>query len=163
MNTYSIISSLTIIACFITMGITGLYADTESISTEGMNVSDGNLTKFETGMNDVESGNMTPNLTVKHGSGEVSQGPEEPPVIFNGTTHPNEETDVKSSTPSGNPLIPKFAQGGVNIDIGAHLMEGRGTENNASSVVSLRDHTSAFGYIRTIQKDFHYMGGENPT
>ena len=85
--------------------------------------------------------------------------------VYTGTEHPNEETDVKSSTPSGDPLLGKYAQGGVSIDIGANLMEGRGSDLNVSSEISLKDHTSANGYIRTIQKDFHYMSsvdsGEN--
>lgn len=82
---------------------------------------------------------------------------ESPVEVYTGTEHPNEETDVKSSTPSGDPLLGKYAQGGVSIDIGANLMEGRGSDLNVSSEISLKDHTSANGYIRTIQKDFHYM------
>jgi|GEM_PF-5075114 len=76
--------------------------------------------------------------------------------MYSGTGHPNEDTDVQSSTPSGNPLLNQYALGGVSIDIGAHLMEARGNDTNVSSEITLKDHTSANGYIRTIQKDFHY-------
>ncbi len=81
-----------------------------------------------------------------------------PVQVYSGTEHPNEETDVKSSTPTGDPLLGSYAQGGVSIDIGASLMECRGNSLNASSELTLKDHTSANGYIRTIQKDFRYMG-----
>ncbi|WP_394698452.1 hypothetical protein [uncultured Methanospirillum sp.] len=76
--------------------------------------------------------------------------------MYSGTGHPNEDTDVQSSTPSGDPLLNEYALGGVSIDIGAHLMEARGNDSNVSSEITLKDHTSANGYIRTIQKDFHY-------
>ena len=162
MDTYTIATPLALIGVFITLGIIGVYADTDSISVNTTNMSENNLRMNETAISDTESGNITGDLTEGQRL-DGSQESGETPAIFNGTEHPNEETDVKSSTPAGNPLIPKFAQGGVNIDIGAHLMEGRDSELNASSVLSMHDHTSTFGYIRTIQKDFHYMGGENPT
>ncbi len=76
--------------------------------------------------------------------------------MYSGVEHPNEATDVQSSTPSGDPLLNQYALGGVSIDIGAHLMEARGNDTNVSSEIILKDHTSANGYIRTIQKDFHY-------
>lgn len=106
-------------------------------------------------------GNFSANMTANQTTGQIpadgnsnltGAGYE----AYSGIEHPNEATDVKSSTPSGDPFLGKYAQGGVSIDIGASLMEARGTDTNASSVISLRDHTSTFGYIKTIQKDFHY-------
>jgi len=82
--------------------------------------------------------------------------PVEEQEMYSGVEHPNEATDVQSSTPSGDPLLNQYALGGVSIDIGAHLMEARGNDTNVSSEIILKDHTSANGYIRTIQKDFHY-------
>ncbi|MDD1729650.1 MAG: hypothetical protein LUQ50_11350 [Methanospirillum sp.] len=76
--------------------------------------------------------------------------------IYSGTEHPNEATDVQSSTPSGDPLLNSYALGGVSIDIGAHIMEARGNDSNVSAELILKDHTSANGYMKTIQKDFHY-------
>lgn len=81
------------------------------------------------------------------------------PDMYTGVVHPNEETDVKSSTPEGNPLIPKYAQGGVTVDIMGHLMEGRDDQSNVSSEIFFHDHTAANGYITTLIKDFHYMSG----
>lgn len=100
----------------------------------------------------LESGNLS--APKEEVSAEFIEGEVE---IFTGTEHPNVEPEVQSSTPSGDPLLGTYALGGVSIDIGVSIMEGRGTDTNVSSEISLRDHTRANGYIRTIQKDFHYV------
>ncbi|PKL60525.1 MAG: hypothetical protein CVV33_02210 [Methanomicrobiales archaeon HGW-Methanomicrobiales-4] len=163
MNSYSIVFLFTIFGILIITGVVWVNADTNSITGEELNLSDSNPGMNETGIAYNETGIIAGNFTADLNIGNMSPVTDEVPIIYNGTEHPNEETDVHSSTPSGNPLIPKFAQGGVNIDIGVHTMEGRGTDNNVSSEISMSDHTSALGYIRTIQKDFHYMGGVDPT
>ena len=112
----------------------------------------GNLSANQTG----ES--VPGNLTISDETLNATEIESSPAQVYSGTEHPNEETDVKSSTPTGDPLLGSYAQGGVSIDIGASLMEGRGNSLNASSELTLKDHTSANGYIRTIQKDFRYMG-----
>jgi len=165
MNTQIICCALVIIGLFIVTGITTVCADNDSNISDVKNISDSNLTTNNTGIARLVNGNLTGNQTPEQDWQNLSQKTEneDEPAIFSGTEHPNEETDVKSSTPSGNPLIPKYAQGGVTIDIGASLMEGRGTDNNVSSQISFHDHTSALGYIRTIQKDFHYMSEVDPS
>ena len=79
------------------------------------------------------------------------------PEIYSGVVHPNEETDVKSSTPEGDPLLAKYAKGGFCVDIMGHLMEGRGDSTNVSSEISFHDHTDVNGYVTTLMKDFHYV------
>ena len=83
----------------------------------------------------------------------------ETPMIYTGIEYPNEESAIKSSTPGGNPLIPKYALGGVNVDIMGNIMEARGDDTNVSAEVSFHDHTGVNGYINTVVKDFHYMSG----
>ena len=81
------------------------------------------------------------------------------PEVFTGVVYPDEEPGITSSTPEGNPLIPKYAQGGVSIDLMGHSMEARGDGANVSSDMSFHDQTDAFGYINTIMKEFHYESG----
>ena len=104
-----------------------------------------------------QTGNESITTGITEGSG-MTAVPEEDmsSEIYSGTKHPNEATDVQSSTPRGDPLLNSYALGGVSIDIGAHIMEARGNDSNVSAELILKDHTSANGYMKTIQKDFHY-------
>jgi hypothetical protein len=159
MNTNNSLSFLvffiTAIVCLVACVVADdpVYENVTSNTTSNISVSDSddlisNLTS------DSLSGNSTsPDETLN-----TTENGTNPVQVYSGTEHPNEETDVKSSTPTGDPLLGSYAQGGVSIDIGASLMEGRGNSLNASSELTLKDHTGANGYIRTIQKDFRYMG-----
>jgi hypothetical protein len=162
MITLKCITPTAIIGLLIIAAIVGVHAEIPAISDEEINLTNSSPQMNETGAAISEYGNPAGKFSPDQDSQNLILETEETPVIFNGTEHPNEETDVTSSTPSGNPLIPRYAFGGVNIDIGVHLMEGRGTDNNTSSEMSLQDHTSAFGYITTIQKEFHYVSGVTP-
>lgn len=152
--------------------IAGGVADTNLTLTEEnstlLNTSISNplsLNTTDLNLTDTGSENQTANMSMSPDSGNLSvleEGESEEIVdgeveIFTGTEHPNEIPEVQSSTPSGDPLLGTYALGGVSIDIGASIMEGRGSDTNVSSEISLQDHTRASGYIRTIQKDFHYV------
>lgn len=143
------------------MGISGVSADNQQLPADVLQAIH-NLTKNSTQVSE-EDINLTRNITGISLPDVVISSPEEKPEVFSGTEHPNVETEVKSSTPSGNPLIPQYAQGGVIIDLAVSQMEGRGTDGNVSSTLSMTDHTSAFGYIKTIQKDFRYMSSVDPS
>jgi hypothetical protein len=151
----NIMSFAFIILGIFLIAIIGVYADDGNITVDIVNVT--NSTNDGYIPDSVEYiDNSSVNLTIED---EDLSFTDEPPEIFSKTVHPNVETDVSRSTPTGNPLIPKYALGSVSIDIGAHIMEGRGSDNNVSSEMTLRDHTSANGYITTIIKDFRYMSG----
>jgi len=170
MDTRSILIILLILGITGAVVIGGSSADGNT-STQGQNVTQNlslNITNATTNGSSSMKGPLPDELLNQTGglnqtdetAGAESVGAESAVVdnqgMYSGTGHPNEETDVQSSTPSGDPLLNQYALGGVSIDIGAHLMEARGNDSNVSSEITLKDHTSANGYIRTIQKDFHY-------
>lgn len=183
MNNYSISLSILVLLVFSGVLITGSLAANITPGMDGQNFSVNNSSVdsgFQQNQNLTHTGNLTVNTSGYQAddqtSGSISgnestassdvaeegtrtegsDSVQETPEISTGTEHPNEQTDVKSSTPTGDPFQGQYAIGGVSIDIGANLMEARGTDNNTSAELSLKDHTSALGYIKTIQKDFHY-------
>jgi hypothetical protein len=167
---------ITIIGLSLAAGIPGACADEQVNSTEPgfdqSSIPESSIESFDINQSNItpDNGNITANMTnementfLEAGGESGIEADEDESAKFTGVVYPSVDTDVTRSTPGGNPLIPKYALGGVNIDIAGHLMEGRGTDNNVSSEISFHDHTSANGYITTIIKDFHYMGGQNPT
>ncbi|PWR73789.1 hypothetical protein [Methanospirillum lacunae] len=166
MDTRPILITLLMLGVFIAVLIGSTSADGNT-SPSGMNLSLNSTNNTINGTVNVSS-NLETNLSRSVDSNETMEKTEADSTgstqniqgniqgMYSGTENPNEPTDVQSSTPSGDPLLNQYALGGVSIDIGAHLMEARGNDTNVSAEISLKDHTSANGYIKTIQKDFHY-------
>jgi hypothetical protein len=147
-NNRRLLLLLSLVFCILAAGV-----QAQDNTTDEGNISD-NGTFSEEGFLNL-SANETPDLNSTNTTPFILENPE----IFTGIIHPNEETDVKSSTPEGNPLIPAYAQGGVSVDFMGHLMEARDNDSNISSEISFHDHTDVNGYIRTLIKDFHYVSG----
>ncbi|HWQ64463.1 MAG TPA: hypothetical protein VN429_08595 [Methanospirillum sp.] len=166
MDTRPILISLLIIGIFGAALIGSTSADGNT-STSGVNLSlnstnnsingSVNVSSYqEKNLNTSVESNETGDTTEAGSADSIQNFQGSNQGMYSGTENPNEATDVQSSTPAGDPLLNQYALGGVSIDIGAHLMEARGNDTNVSAEISLKDHTSANGYIRTIQKDFHY-------
>lgn len=165
MDTRPILRTLLMLGVFIAVLIGSTSADGNT-SLSGMNLSLNstnntinstvNSSNLETNLNRSVEFNETMEKTEANSTGSIQNVQDNNQEMFSGTTNPNEATDIQSSTPSGDPLLNQYALGGVSIDIGAHLMEARGNDTNVSAEITLKDHTSANGYIKTIQKDFHY-------
>ncbi|HWQ67872.1 MAG TPA: hypothetical protein VN372_13520 [Methanospirillum sp.] len=81
-------------------------------------------------------------------------------AISSNTEHPQENSEVRLSTPNGDPLLRRYALAAVAVDFNVHLMEGS-TENpnQTASELVLNDHTGVNGYIGTLQKSIHYIDG----
>jgi hypothetical protein len=162
--------TLSILLCFsLLLSWTGGVLAENNTTTPGnistvteLNLTGDNPDSLASGISYLQSATSSRNTSQTGVDSMDIQQDTERPEIASGIVHPDTDTDITRSTPTGNPLIPKYALGGVAIDINAHLMEGR-DENNISSDLTLHDHTAAQGYIKTVMKDFHYMGGENPS
>lgn len=156
MNSNNIRLTVSVSGLFLSFLIFGVYADTGSLEA---NLSLNNSPMKESPTTSPYALNQTGNYSSAGNTTGSISGSSETPVIYSGIEHPNEESEVKSSTPDGNPLIPKYALGGVSVDIMGHIMEARGNENNVSSEITFHDHTDANGYITTLIKEFHYISG----
>ena len=157
MNSNNILITVSVIGLFLGILIIGAYA--EDTGPAGTNLTPDNTTVNFSQINGSYDINQNGTNSSAQLSAESLGNSSETPVIYTGIEHPNEEAGINSSTPEGNPLIPKYALGGVNVDIMGHVMEARGNDSNVSAEVSFHDHTGVNGYINTVVKDFHYVSG----
>jgi len=154
MNFISKISQISVLICIFSLLIAGVGAINTTVPEQNETT---NLTVNQTLSDDGDD--LISNQSEMNQTGNQSSLENSSSEVFTGVVHMDEEPEVTSSTPDGNPLIPQYAQGGVSIDLMGHSMEARGDGTNVSSDLSFHDHTDAFGYINTIMKDFHYVSG----
>lgn len=71
-------------------------------------------------------------------------------------------TEPSNAIQPGGGSIQKYAQGGAVIDFDIDSIKSD-DKKKTSAELSVHDHTEVYGYIRNLEKGFHYMGGEDPS